>query len=146
MFFHSEKAKEIISRQKQMDISVVQRVKASLSRKGVILEQSEEWDAYLVSQGMEATTFSDGTMIMHTKVSASGFFEELIHYGQIKSGRATYGDEETLLLLEIEAKERLIANRMVYEITDFEIEVLTEVLNQYRTKLGNIRKGGLKRV
>ena len=143
MFFHSEKAKEIILRQKQMDTGIVQRVKASLSKKGIILEQSEEWDTYLVSQGMEATTFSDGTMVLHTKVSASGFFEELIHYGQIKSGRATYGNEENMLMLEIEAKERLINNKLAYGITEYEIEVLTDVLNQYRRKLENIRKGGL---
>ena len=141
MIFHSEKAKKIILLQKQMDINVVMRVKASLSKMGDILEQSAEWDEYLVSQGMEATTFTDGTMIMHTKVSASGFFEELIHYGQIKSGRIIYGDEENMLMLEIEAKERLINHKKAYGITDFEVEVLTNVLNEYRRILEKLRKG-----
>ena len=114
MFFHSDKAKEIIHLQKQMDSDTVHRVKASLAKRGVILEQSAQWDKYLISRGVEALTYSDGTMVMHTKVSASGFFEELIHYGQIRSGRASYGDEMNLLLMEIEAKERLIKNRKGY--------------------------------
>ena len=108
-----------------------------------MLGQSESMDKYLVSQGNEAATFSDGTIVLHTSISASGFFEELIHYGQIKNGRAIIGDDENNLLLEIEAKERLIKYQKAYKITDYEIEVLTEALGEYTIKLKNLKKGGV---
>ena len=82
--FYSEKSRGIIEKQTPIDEMIVKRVKESLAKKGIILEQSEEWDKYLITTGREAVTYTDGTMVMHTRVSASGFFEELIHYGQIK--------------------------------------------------------------
>jgi hypothetical protein len=135
---NSEKSREIINRQASMDKETIERVKAALLRQGVDLLQSYEYDEHLVKYGKEAATYSDGTMIMHTKVSASGFYEELIHYGQIKSGRAIQGDKQNELLLEIEAKERLIKYRKAYNITDYEIEVLQSVLKQYKALLNNL--------
>ena len=140
---HSEKSKEIIDKQTPIDRAIVERVGKALGKKGVILEQSEEWDEYLVSKCAEAITFSDGTIVMHTRVSASGFFEELIHYGQVISGRAVYGNEENRIEMEIEAQERLLRSRRVYGITDFEVETLTTNLNWYNIQLENLRKGGL---
>jgi len=80
--FNSEKAAEIINSQRSMDTSVIKRVKNNLAQKGVILDQSNDIDDYLILQGKEAATYSDGTMIMHTKVSASGFYEELYTTGR----------------------------------------------------------------
>ena len=82
-------------------------------------------------------------MVMHTRVSASGFFEELIHYGQVKGGRAIFGNEENMLSMEIEAQERLLENRRAYKITPFEVETLTNNLNWYKIQLENLRKGGI---
>ena len=138
MSFYSEKTREMILNQRPIDAAIVNRVKQNLTKKGVVLEQSNDWDNYLISQGCEGITFSDGTMIMHTRVSASGFYEELIHYGQIKSGRVLYGDQRSMLLMEIEAKERLIINRNAYKITDYEIELLTSVLKSYKIDLENL--------
>jgi len=139
----SEKAREIIDTQKPVDKSIFCRVKKALAAKDVIIQQSEELDAWLISKGVEAITFSDGsTMIMHTKVSASGFFEEIIHYGQIKGGRAAWGDRENILLMEIEAKEKLIKYYKAYQITDYEVEVLTNVLNYHKVELEELRGGG----
>ena len=140
--FDSEKAADIIAKQEPMDPEVIERVKTAVEKQGGIIVQSEEIDRYLERNGREASTFTDGMMWMHTKVSASGFFEELIHYGQIMSGRAEYGNEENRLLMEIEAKERLIRNRRAYGITDFEVEVLTEALNSYRIQLRELRRVG----
>ena len=86
-------------------------------KKGVILDQSIELDEYLIKNSKEALTFSDGTIIMHSNVSASGFFEELIHYGQIKNGRSILNDKKNNLILEIEAKERLIKNKRNCSVT-----------------------------
>jgi len=140
--FNSEKTVDIINKQKPMNPEVIKRVKESLLKKGTILDQSVEIDKYLESRGKEGITYSDGTIIMHTKVSASGFFEELIHYGQIKNGRAIYGDERNTILMEIEAKEKLIRNKKSYDITDYEIEILTDSLNWYKNSLDILEKGG----
>ena len=135
MLFDSEKAREIIESQTPMDDARVHRVRECLASKGIVLEQSVELDQYLISNGKEAITFSDGTMVMHTKVSASGFYEELIHYGQIRSGRVKHGDEGNRLMLEIEAQERLLKCQKAYKITEYEVGVLTENLNQYKLML-----------
>jgi len=45
--------------------------------------------------------------------------------------------------MEIEAKERLIKYQKAYKITDYEIGILKEVLNEYITELENLRKGGM---
>ena len=142
VLFYSEKAAEIIAKQEPIDPKVIQRVNASLEKQGGIIVQSEEIDRYLVANGREASTFTDGMIWMHTEVSASGFFEELIHYGQIINGRAEYGNDENELLMEIEAKERLIKNRRAYGITDFEVEMLAEALNSYKIQLDDLRRAG----
>jgi hypothetical protein len=141
--FNSEKAVEIINKQNPMDTAVIERVKYNLAEKGIILDQSKDIDNYLISQGKEAATYSDGTIIAHTKVSASGFYEELIHYGQIKSGRTVINDESNNYLMEIEAKERLIKYQKAYKIADYEIDILKEVLNEYTIKLENLKRGGV---
>ena len=136
----SEKAADIIKKQVPVNKEVITRVKRSLAEKGITLEQSAEIDSWLISKGAEAVTFSNGMMLMHTEVSASGLFEELIHYGQLIGGRVIEGDVENNLLLEIEAKERLLKNRKAYRITDYEVEILTDILNNYKAQLDDIRK------
>jgi len=139
----SEKAREIIEKQEPISKEIIKRVKKALEQKGVALEQSDEMDKWLISKGAEAVTFSNGTIILHTKASASGLFEELIHYGQIKNGRAIAGNDENNLLMEIEAKERLIKYRNAYKITDYEIEVLKNILDDYKALLENIEREGV---
>jgi len=140
---NSEKSKEIICVQPPIEPYIIKRTKEALAKKGVVLEQSPELDEYLISQGKEAITFSDGkTIIIHTNASASGFYEELIHYGQIKSGRAVEGDKKNALLMEIEAQERLIKYQKAYKITDYEIEILTNNLNQYKNDLHILKTEG----
>jgi hypothetical protein len=136
---NSEKAREIIGRQTPMDKETIERVKTALSRQGVDLLQSAELDGWLISKGAEAITFSNGSMAMHTKVSASGFFEELIHYGQIKSGHVVDDNDLTNLLLEIEAKERLLKYKNAYRITDYEAEILANTLEHYKSQLKHLK-------
>ena len=139
---NSEKAAEIINNQNLMDKAVIELVKNRLAEKGIALEQSEEWDDYLIFTGKEAVVFSDTLIAMHTKVSASGFFEELIHFGQVKSGRTIQGDNLNGLLMEIEAQERLIKYKKAYKITDYELEILQKNLENYRKILKNLLERG----
>jgi len=144
MILYSRKSEDIINKQKPIDNQILQRVKNNLNKKGVDLLQSEEVDRYLVFRGIEATVFDPGDIIfMHSKVSASGFFEELIHYGQVKRGGFNKDSPEDIFIKEIEAQKRLIKYRNAYQITDEEIEVLTGNLNYYKIKLEILRKGGV---
>lgn len=137
----SEKAIDIINRQQPIDSERLSRIKQELAKRGVVIEQSEEWDRYLEKKGAEALTFSDGSMVMHTRVSASGCFEELLHYGQIKSGKGidVNADSVSNVLMEIDAKERLIKHKDAYGITDFEVDILTESLEWYKVLLDDLR-------
>ena len=141
--FSSEKVAEIIAKQKPMDVEIIERVRDNLEKKGIPLVQSEEMDRYLLSRGSEGVTFYGEPVIgLHTNASASGFFEELIHLGQILDGRAKENDMENKLMLEIEAKQRLLKNRLAYGLTDFEVEVTTQSLNNYLRQLEDFRKAG----
>jgi len=141
---NSEKAEAIIVKQTPMDRATVERVKKALAKKGVVLAQSEEIDRNLISRGIEAAVLDPGGIIlMHTKVSASGFFEELIHYGQIQSRRFDMELSTEIIRMEIEAQERLIKHQKIYHITDDEITVLTENLEHYKMELEEKEIGGL---
>ena len=139
--FISIKATEIIEKQIPIDAERLNRIKEGLAKHGMVIEQSAEWDERLISKGYEALTFSDGTIVAHTKASASGIFEELIHYGQIKRGGTIIDDEKNNILMEIEAKERLIKYKKAYRITESEIETLTDGLEYYKIKLKGILRG-----
>ena len=140
---NSEKAAEIISNQQPIDRLAVERVKKALESKGVILAQSEDIDRNLISRGVEAVVLDPGdTIFMHTNVSASGFFEELIHYGQIKSKRFTMNSPIDVTMMEIEAQERLIKYKKSYKIPEYEIAVLTENLRYYKIRLRKLLEGG----
>jgi len=142
--FNSKKAKEIINSQKPISKDIVNRVKDNLSKKGVILEQSDEGDKFLMQRGAEAATLAPGDLIiLHTRVSASGFFEELIHYGQIKRGNFDLYSNEDNIIKEIEAQEKLIKYQKSYKITDYEIEILKNNLEIYKAKLSMIINGGI---
>jgi hypothetical protein len=140
---YSQKTKDIISKQKPISIKIVKQVKDNLSKKGVVLEQSEEIDKILILHGKEAVVYAPGnTILMHTKVSASGFYEELIHYGQFKRGGFDISSPKDILELEIETQEKLIKFRKAYKIPDEEIQILTENLDWYKMKLEEFEKGG----
>ena len=66
----------------------------------------------------------------------------MIHLGQVKSGQTIQGSNINTILMEIEAQERLIKYQKAYKITDFEIDVLKNNLQDYKTKLENLLGGG----
>jgi len=145
----SSKSEEIINRQTPVDPKTLERIKKALKAAGVSLEQTEENDMYLNSRGAEGIVFYTGDhpplIVLHTRASASGLFEELIHYGQIINGRMVGVDFDDLLELEIrkeeleiEAKEQLIRNARIYRISEYEIEVLTETVTHSRMRLNEM--------
>ena len=144
--FNSEKADKIINSQQPINIAIINRVKKNLSKKGISIDQSVEWDEYLIFTGKEAVVLSETLIVLHTHVSASGLFEELIHLGQMKSGRVIENNNENNILMEIEAKRRLIKYQKVYKITDYEIENIIESLHEYITMLNNLKKRGVENV
>jgi hypothetical protein len=81
----------------------------------------------------------ENTIWMHTNVSASGMFEELIHIGQLRRGIDPY-DFATNLEMEIEAKERLLKYSKAYGISEYEKRILTDSLEYYKIKLSEARK------
>ena len=140
---NSEKAQAVILKQIPLDKTVVERVKQALERKGVTLSQSEDIDKNLISRGREATVYDPGDLIlMHTRVSVSGFFEELIHYGQILNGHYNRNSPTDIIKMEIEAQEKLIKHRDAYRIPDEEIALLTENLAHYKMTLVRLEDGG----
>jgi len=141
---NSEKAAEIINNQPPISQNIVNRVKNRLAEKGADLMQSEELDNYLMLRGVEAVTLAPGNVIiMHTKVSASGFYEELIHYGQFKRGDVNINSKMDVIKKEIEAQKKLIKYQRAYKITDYEIKVLTNNLEKYIIDLEILMNGGI---
>ena len=49
--FNSEKSEKVRKNQQSMDITIVERVKENLEKKGVILHQSIEADRHLIADG-----------------------------------------------------------------------------------------------
>ncbi|MCL2816116.1 MAG: hypothetical protein FWD23_16100, partial [Oscillospiraceae bacterium] len=64
-------------------------------------------------------------------------------YGQIKSGMAVEGHAENNILMEVQAKEKLIKYQKAYKITDYEIDVIKNSISEYKEKLENLKKGDL---
>jgi len=48
-----------------------------------------------------------------------------------------------MLLMEIEAQERLLMHQEAYKITPFEAELLTQNLMWYKIQLEKLMKGGM---
>ena len=66
----------------------------------------------------------------------------MVYETATRKHRVATGDIENNILMEIEAKERLIRYRKAYGITDYEIEVLTDGLDYYKMELENLSKAG----
>lgn len=99
---------------------------------------------YLDAVGVRASTRqnADGTadITVRPNASPSELFEELIHYGQFRSGRydawnAAYGTQGAVLRSEYEAARRLVQNQRAYGIPDAEHAENVRRMEQFRTEL-----------
>ena len=144
IIFNSDKTREILNKQKPVNPEIFNRVKKRLTALGYSVECNSEIDAYLERSGKEASVINTGEegkaiVFFHTKLSASGLFEELIHLSQIKDRDLYSADrkksELARLKNEIAAKEKLLKNRKAYGITDYEIEIIKESIKNYEEQM-----------
>ena len=133
----SEKSEEILSKQKLVDAVLLEKVVKNLRKQDITVWMDNEADRFLNIKGAEATTMYPDIIIFHSKLSASGMYEELIHLAQIrKLGREPTSLER--IKMEIEAKEKLLRNKKSYGITDYEEDVIKESINHYSKLLEKI--------
>ncbi len=129
----SEKSEEILAKQKLVDPLLLNNVTNRLKEQGITVWMDDEADRFLNRGGAEVTIMYPDTVIFHSKLSASGMYEELIHLAQIrKLGREPTTIEITQM--EIEAKEKLLRNSKAYGITEYEQEIIKDSIAYY-TKL-----------
>lgn len=129
----SEKSEEILEKQKLVNAVLLEKVVKNLKKQNVTVWMDKEADRFLNSRGAEATTMYPNVIVFHSKLSASGMYEELIHLAQIrKLGRQPKTIET--IKMEIEAKEKLLRNSKVYDITEYEQEITKKSIGYY-TKL-----------
>ena len=140
VLFWSEKTRKILENQKPVNKDLLNRVKKSFEEKGLSIAQGKDIDDYLERTGREATILSSGDMLLHSKISASGLFEELIHWSQIRKYGPTISKLQNCMC-EIEAKEKLLKYATSYGITDYEVEVINNSLLFYKKQL-ELLKGG----
>lgn len=133
----SEKSEEILSKQKLVDGVLLEKVVKNLRKQDITVWMDNEADRFLNKKGAEATTMNPNIIIFHSKLSASGMYEELIHLAQIrKLGREPTSLER--IKMEIEAKEKLLRNKKSYGITDYEEDVIKDSINHYSKLLEKI--------
>lgn len=74
-----------------------------------------------------------------SKLSASGMYEELIHLTQINKMQTPISDGKAFFIelaqKEIDAKEKLLRNSRAYGITDYEIDIIKNSINDYQQRL-----------
>ena len=126
----SEKSEEILSNQKLVDPLLLNNVTNRLKEQGITVWMDNEADRFLNRGGAEATTMYPDIIAFHSKLSASGMYEELIHLAQIrKLGREPTAIET--IKMEIEAKEKLLRNSKAYGITEYEQEITKDSILYY---------------
>lgn len=136
----SEKSEEILSNQKLVDPLLLNNVTNRLKEQGITVWMDDEADRFLNNKGAEATTMYPDIIAFHSKLSASGMYEELIHLAQIrKLGREPTAIET--IKMEIEAKEKLLRNSKAYGITEYEQKITKESILDYTKILKEL--GGL---
>ena len=137
--FNSEKSLEILNNQEKVNPSQFSKVRKRLIELGYTVQCDVETDKLLEHWGKEAFVMptNDGKAIIfyHTKTSASGMFEELIHLTQLKKIDIKTGVDKAQKLLicknEIDAKKKLLKNTDAYGITNYEVGVIKDSINYY---------------
>lgn len=134
----SDKAKEVLNKQKPVDPAILNQVVNGLRKNGYSIEIGADTDRLLELQGKEAyviaTNDGKAAIVFHSKVSASGLFEEVIHTAQIR--RHSYEYFRTHVHeLEVEAKLKLLKYSKSYGITEYEKEIIKEDLLWHQSQI-----------
>lgn len=80
----SEKSEEILDKQKLVDPSLLNSVTNRLKEQGITVWMDNEADRFLNNSGAEATAMYPDIIAFHSKLSASGMYEEFIHLTQMR--------------------------------------------------------------
>lgn len=134
LMMFSDKSIDILNRQPKVNKEVLKRVIKGLEATGHEVAMNKETDRYLETFGKEAVTYSNGTVLYHSKLSTSGMYEEIIHLSQLRLYGYNYCSEN-YDLLEIEAKKKLLKNAKSYGISDYEKKIIRETLKYHEDKL-----------
>lgn len=136
--FSSDKAKEILNKQQPVNSEILSRVIKGLEKNGYSVQMGKDTDKLLELWGKEAyvITTNDGkaAIVFHSKLSASGLFEEIIHTAQTRKFGYEYCQLHTHEL-EVEAKIKLLKYAKSYGITDYEKEVIKEDLMWHKSQI-----------
>lgn len=99
---------------------------------------NEESEAFLDTQGAEACTLNENTILFRRKPSRAAVYEELYHVKQFREGRIE-GSTSNAIECEIEAKLYLLSNAKTLELTENEILQTREDLERYKRQLNDLK-------
>ena len=95
---------------------------------------SEQSEAFLDSQGAEASAINATTILFRRRPSRAAVYEELFHVCQFRDGKIK-GTVKNSIECEIEAKEYLLSNADRLQLTQSEIQKTREDLEWYKIQL-----------
>ena len=128
------KKRKVINRERQRKLT------EDFRRRGGIIQQDEEGEAYLASRGDAAgITLDEGTIVLHIRPTISEILEELYHAEQFRRNEID-GTEINRYRAEIEAQYYLLSVEKLYNIPKEETKQTKDNLDYWKEKL----KGALK--
>ena len=121
----------------------LRRIEQAFQRQGGVIQRGEAVDEYLEKRHAEGITYDAKTVLLRQKPSRASVLEEMIHTAQYRNGKND-GSTKSMILCEIEAQKKLLANSKPYKLTGNEIAQTKRALEMYLRQLDeyNIKHGG----
>lgn len=121
----------------------LRRIEQAFQRQGGVIQRGEAVDEYLEKRHAEGITYDAKTVLLRQKPGRASVFEEMIHTAQYRNGKND-GSTKSMILCEIEAQKKLLANSKPYKLTGNEIAQTKRALEMYLRQLDeyNIKHGG----
>lgn len=101
---------------------------------------SSDIQKYLDLKNAEAVTLNESTILLRKHPSRAAVYEELYHAQQFKDGKID-GTKISKILCEIEAKQYLLDNSNMLELTENEILSTKKSLDYYIKQMETYEKG-----
>ncbi|NTI46667.1 hemagglutinin repeat-containing protein, partial [Rhizobium rhizogenes] len=145
VLFSSESANDVLN-----DPDLLKRIGDAIRRQGNTFEIGEAGSdlyTYFKANNVQASTMElmGGGLAIALRADAgpSALFEELIHYGQFRSGQyaawtAEYGTSGAVSIAEYEAAYKLVKNASAYGISTAENSVNINRLSQFAQEAANV--------
>lgn len=119
----------------------LQKIVKGFKRKGGMVMVSKETDEYLEKLQATGVTLQSDLILLHSNPSRATVFEELIHSAQYRDGKID-GSALSIVLCEIEAKEKLIRCAKAYRLSEAEILETKALLQKEYERLAMLQGGG----